>query len=255
MRGLFPLLLVPLALGCARLAPEPVAAAPAADAKPGTHGTFANESLTVGKQKRAYRLVVPKSVDLETPAPLVIAFHGMGIDSKDVMPRYSKLDDLASDKKFIIAYPEAEGRSWGLRPEKVKEDLAFFDHLLKTIQAKYKVNPDRVYVLGMSNGGYFAHLVGKERSKTVAAVVGHSTALGLQTLGGIKAERKFPVMIVHGDRDNILPVEWARENRDKYKKEGHDVTYVEVKGMGHVWATEQKINEQIWEFFEKNPRK
>jgi predicted esterase len=107
----------------------------------------------------------------------------------------------------------------------------------------------------MSNGGYFAHLVGKERSKTVAAVVGHSTALGLQTLGGVKAERKFPVMIVHGDKDIILSVDFARENRDKYKKEGHEVKYVEIAGLGHMWATDQKINEQIWEFFEKHPRK
>jgi polyhydroxybutyrate depolymerase len=246
------LLLVPLAIGCS---PTASPLAEAADAKPGGHGTFNDEFLTVGKQKRSYRLVVPKTVDLEKPAPLVFAFHGMGIDSKDFMPKYTKLDDLATDKKFILVYPEAEGRSWGIAPEKVKNDLAFFDDLLKTIQGKYKVDPDRIHVLGMSNGGYFAHLIGKERSKTVAAVAGHSTSLGLQTLGGIKAERKFPVMIVHGDQDRILPVEWARENRDKCKKEGHDVTYVEIKGMGHTWATEQKINEQIWEFFEKNPRK
>ncbi len=245
------LLLLPLVVGCAPIAAPPVAAA---DAKPGTHGTFADEPLTVGKQKRTYRLVVPKAVDLEKPAPLVIAFHGMGIDSKDLMPKYTKLDDLAADKKFILAYPEAEGRAWGLLPDKVTNDLAFFDELLKTLQAKYKIDADRVYVLGVSNGGYFAHLVGKERSKTVAAVMSHSGPLGLQTLGGIKADRKFPVMIVHGYKDKLLWVDFARENRDKYKKEGHDVTYVEVPGLGHEWATEQKINDQIWEFFEKNPR-
>src|SRR5438874_2502131 len=70
-------------------------------------GTFPEESLTVGNQKRVYRLVVPKSVDLTKPAPLVIAFHGMGIDSKDLMPKYTKLDDLAADKKFLLVYPEA----------------------------------------------------------------------------------------------------------------------------------------------------
>jgi len=246
------LLLLPLAFGCARMAPAPVAAA---DVKPGTHGTFADESLTLGDQKRVYRLVVPKSVDLNKPAPLVIAFHGLLIDSKDVMPKYTKFDELAADKKFILAFPEAEGKAWGIAPDKVKNDLAFFDELLKTLQAKYKIDPDRIYVLGMSNGGYFAHLVGKERSKTVAAVTSHSGPLGLQTLLGIKADRKFPVMIVHGDKDNIMSVDFARENRDKYKKEGHEVLYVEVAGMGHEWATKQKINEQIWEFFEKHPRK
>ena len=43
--------------------------------------------------------------------------------------------------------------------------------------------------------------------------------------------------------------------RDKYKKEGHEVTYVEIAGLGHEWATKQSINDRIWEFFEKHPRK
>src|ERR1041385_1612872 len=162
--------------------------APAADP-----GVFPDEKLKVGKQTREYRLVVPKSVDLSKPTPLVFAFHGMGVDSKDFMPKYTKLDELANRKKFLLVYPGAEGRSWGLVPDKVKTDLAFFDALLEKLKADYKVDADRVSVLGMSNGGYFAHVVGKERSKTVAAVASHSGPLGLQTLGGINADRKFPV--------------------------------------------------------------
>lgn len=229
--------------------------APADEAVPeAKHGTFPHESLTVGNQKRVYRLLVPKSVDLTIPAPLLVAFHGMFIDSKDLMPKYTKLDDLAADKKFILVYPEAVGKSWGLVPEKVKADLAFFDALLAKLQKQHKIDADRIYTTGMSNGGYFSHLVGAERSKVVAAVASHSGPLGLQTLLGVKAERKFPVFIVHGDKDNILPVEWARENRDKYKKEGHEVKYVEVAGLGHMWATKENINEQMWEFFEKHPK-
>jgi polyhydroxybutyrate depolymerase len=240
------------------VAVAPLACQPAAGQKTegkGQAGTFASESIMVGNKAREFRLVVPKSVDLQKPAPLLIAFHGMGIDSKDVMPRYTKLDELAAEKKFILVFPEAEGKSWGLVPDKVKTDLSFFDALLEHLKKTYKIDSDRIYVLGMSNGGYFAHLVGAERSKVVAAVASHSGPLGLQTLGGIKAERKFPVFIVHGDKDKILPVEWARENRDKYMKEGHEVTYVEVGGLGHEWATKEKINDLIWEFFEKNPKK
>jgi polyhydroxybutyrate depolymerase len=224
-------------------------------AKVSMHGTFVDEKLQVGTQERLYRLVVPKSVDLKRPAPLVVAFHGMGIDSSKLMPRYTKLDDLAADKKFVLVYPEAIGRSWGLNPKKVTADLAFFDALVAEISGKYEVDSNRIYVLGMSNGGYFAHLVGKERSTKVAAVCSHSGPLGLQTLVGIGAERKFPVMIVHGDKDRLLDVKFARENRDKYQREKHEVKYVEVPGLNHFWATDAKINEQIWEFFEEHPLK
>ncbi len=227
-------------------------AVPAVAAEPKA-GEFANEKLAVGGAAREYRLVVPKAVDLAKPAPLVVAFHGLGIDSKDLMPVYTELNKTAEKHKFLIVYPNAIERHWGLRPEKVKDDLAFFDALRKELEAKFKVDSNRVYVLGMSNGGYFAHLVAKERSKAVAAVASHSGPLGLQTLFGVKADRKFPVLIVHGDKDPLLSVDFARENRDKYKKEGHDVKYVEVAGLGHAWASKQDVNETIWQFFADHP--
>lgn len=223
---------------------------PAAEPK---HGDFKAESLKVGDAKRDYRVVVPKSVDLAKPAPLVVAFHGMLIDSKDLMPVYTKLNDTADKHKFIIAYPNAVEGSWGLVPKKVESDLKFFDALVEKLAKDYKIDADRVYVLGMSNGGYFAHLVGKERSKTVAAVASHSGPLGLQTLLGVNADRKFPVIIVHGDQDKLLSVDFARENRDKYKKEGHEVKYVELPGVGHEWKP--SVNDTIWQFFADHPRK
>jgi polyhydroxybutyrate depolymerase len=178
----------------------------------------------------------------------------MLVDSPALMPKYTRLDETAAEKRFILAYPEAIGRSWGISAEKVNSDLAFFDALLAEVASGHKIDPDRVYVLGMSNGGYFAHLVGKERSRTVAAVASHSGPLGLQTLLGIRADRKFPVLIIHGDQDPIFPVSIARENRDKYESEGHEVKYVELPGHGHMWATDADINGTIWEFFADHPR-
>ncbi len=219
------------------------------------HGEFGTQRIEIGNETRTYRLFVPETVDLENSVSLVVAFHGMLIDSKDVMPKYTRLNETAKAKKFIIVYPEAVGKNWGIAPEKVNSDLAFFDALLAQVKAEYKIDPDRVFVVGMSNGGYFAHLVGKERSQTVAAVASHSGLLGLQTLFGVHANRKFPVLIIHGDEDPIFPVAFARENRDKYKREGHEVKYIELPGHGHMWATQVDINETIWEFFAKHPRK
>ena len=225
------------------------------EAKTGTRGTLVDEKLAVNKQERLYRLMVPKLLALEKPAALVVAFHGMGIDSSKVMPQYTRLDNLAAEKEFILVYPEAIGRAWGIDPKKVTADLAFFDALVAEISSKYEVDANRIYVLGMSNGGYFAHLVGKERSTKVAAVCSHSGPLGLQTILGINAERKFPVMIVHGDKDVLFDIKIARDNRDKYQKEEHEVKYVEVAGLNHFWAVDAKINDQIWDFFEKHPLK
>jgi polyhydroxybutyrate depolymerase len=177
----------------------------------------------------------------------------MLIDSKDLMPIYTKLNRTAEKHQFIIAYPNALNKSWGLAPDNVKSDLAFFDAMLAKIKQDYEIDRQRIFVLGMSNGGYFAHLVGKERSRTIAAVASHSGPLGLQTLLGVKAERKFPVLIIHGEKDNLLPVDWARENREKYFKEGHFVKYVELPGLGHTWGDKENVNETIWSFFAAHP--
>jgi len=219
------------------------------------HGEFANESLRVGFTTRVYRLVVPASVDLAKPAPLVFAFHGMLIDSKDTMPQYTRLNETAARHGFIIVYPNAIGGSWGITVDKVIGDVALFDALIARLSATYRIDPDRVYVLGMSNGGYFAHLLARERSTVIAAAASHSGPLGLQTLGGINAAHKFPVLIVHGTADSIFPVAWARENAEKYRREGHEVSYIEVPGLGHAWASEANINGRIWAFFAAHPRR
>jgi polyhydroxybutyrate depolymerase len=217
-------------------------------------GEFPNESLTVGAAKRAYRLYVPASANSGRPAPLVMAFHGMLVDSKDVMPTYTKLNETAERHGFIIAYPNALGGVWGLWPDKIAADLAFFDALLARLSTTYRIDPERVYVLGMSNGGYFAHLLAKERSTVIAAVASHSGALGLQTLGGVNATRKFPVLIAHGAQDLIFAVWIARENAEKYRREGHEVEYIELPRLGHAWATDANVNERIWRFFAAHPR-
>src|SRR5690349_7636123 len=68
----WPALLLIIVLGFASALP----AAEKDAAVPPTHGNFAAEKITVGDATREYRLVVPKSVDLKKPAPLVFAFHG-----------------------------------------------------------------------------------------------------------------------------------------------------------------------------------
>jgi poly(3-hydroxybutyrate) depolymerase len=215
-------------------------------------GEFPDEVVQVGATARTYRLYVPETVKRASPAPLVIAFHGILIDSKDLMPLYTKLNDTARRHGFLVVYPNAVGRSWGLTPDKIKADLAFFDALLAALRKDYSIDSQRVHVLGMSNGGYFAHLLGKERSQVIASVASHSGPLGLQTLLGIGAERKFPVMIIHGGRDPLFAISIARENRDKYRREGHEVEYVELPNLGHRWATEADINERIWSFFKSH---
>lgn len=211
------------------------------------------EKLKVAEVEREYRLVVPKSADPAKPAPLVFAFHGLG-GGMDTMPLQTRLDDLAAKQGFLLVYPQGLEKRWQLRVDD-NRDLPFFDALLGHLVKVRKVDPDRVYATGMSNGGYFSMLLASQRSEVLAAVAPHSGGLGVLAARGIGAKRKLPLMIIHGDEDGVVPVAEGRAARDTFKKEGHEVEYVELEGHGHLWAGKKGINEKIGEFFRKHPRK
>lgn len=225
---------------------------------PGKAGTFADEKITVGGVEREYRLIVPASVDLSKPAPIVFAFHGMGIDNKDHYAAISGLPELAAEHKFILVFPASSAeaiqgqavKSWALTPEHAAADVLFFDALLAKLKTQYRLDPDAIYVTGMSNGAYFAHLLGRLRAEVIAAVAAHSGELGMMDLGQIMTARKFPVMIIHGDADQIFDVSNARRAREIYTASRHPVTYLEIPGWGHEW--DKRVDENIWDFFAAN---
>jgi polyhydroxybutyrate depolymerase len=126
--------------------------------------------------------------------------------------------------------------------------LAFFDGLYDHVGKSYNIDQNRVYLIGMSNGAYFSHLVARERSDKIAAIAAHSGGLGAMVKDP-KLEHKFAVMLIHGMEDSIVKVDESRKARDAYTKWGHDVNYVEVAGLNHFWAHKARINDKIWTFF------
>jgi len=245
--------------GCGKAADAPAAATtPAPTPFPGKAGVLVDEKITVGSEEREYRLEVPATVDLSKPSPIVFAFHGMGEDNKDHYSAISGLPELAAEHKFILVFPAATTeiiqaqavKTWALTPEGAVADIHFFDALLIKLRGQYRIDPDAIYITGMSNGAYFAHLLARIRADIIAAVAAHSGELGQFNLGDIATERKFPVMIIHGDADPIFNVSLARTARQTYEAAGHPVTYVEIPGWGHQW--DKRVDEKIWDFFNAN---
>jgi polyhydroxybutyrate depolymerase len=219
--------------------------------KGGAAGT-ADVELKVGEQTRSCRLVVPEGLNPANPVPLVFVFHGLG----DVfITRYSGFEELGKKKGFIVAFPNGVNRQWDLRASDENRDLRYFDALLEHITSKYNVDLRRVYATGMSMGGFFSNLLASKRSDRIAAIAPHSGGLGVLAIRGIKAKRKYPVMIVQGAADPLVRVEQGRSSRDAYLKEGHAVEYVEIKDLAHIWARSEDITEKMWKFFTDHPMK
>ncbi len=130
-------------------------------------------------------------------------------------------------------------------------DIRFFDQLLKELSSKYAIDTNRIYAAGISNGGAFVHLLAAQRSAVIAAVVSHSSSVG-QAMASIRsAKRRYPIMIIHGDDDPLIPPARGREARDFYKQIGHEVEFIESRGTGHAWARD--LEPTMWQFLEKHP--
>lgn len=218
----------------------------------GSHGTFENNAIKVNSDMRNYRLVVPGNLDLSKENGLIFAYHGLGIDSKDLMPVYTELNDMAADLNAIIVYPEAQNGSWGLNTTQTNKDLSFFTTLFSKIKSAYKIDPKKIHAIGMSNGAYFCHILAKNNSHVFSSIAAHSGMIGLEFALGINASTKYPVLLIHGKNDPIFDITIARNDLKKYKNENHPSKLIEVPDIGHEWASKININDSISAYFKQH---
>ena len=121
--------------------------------------------------------------------------------------------------------------------------------LLEKIKQSYKIDPNKVHITGMSNGAYFCHILAKNRSESIASVAVHSGMIGLEFIFGINAKRKYPVLLIHGQKDPLFSIETAENDYKKYLNEKHPAKLIKVPNIGHEWASKININDSIYSFF------
>lgn len=204
------------------------------------------QTITVNQTRRSYRLVVPDG--LSGDAPVVIAWHGFG-DTAESMASYSDLDRLADRHQFLLVYPEVEKGGWryplpGAPNTNANADIEFFDVLLSDLPRHASVDPERIYVVGMSQGATFAQWLVSQRSRDITAVVAHS--------GGPPKELDLtmfsvPIMLIAGTEDLVHAS--MQHSAADYQGE---VEFVSVPGLGHAWSLRQ--NEAIWKFLSRHKR-
>lgn len=214
--------------------------APAAD-------IFPDESITVDESIRRYRLVVPHRLP-EDRVPVVFAFHGIG-DSTASMSDYSELDRLATESGFILVYPAARNSMWATMNLDVNNldthpDFRFFDQLLEYAESRFRIDGNRIFLIGMSNGASFAQLLAHGRP-SVAAVVTHS-GVKPRELG--PALRPFPLLLLVGAKDAAADA--MKSDAAEYRALGHHTEFVSIPDLGHEWST--RHNSAIWEFLSKH---
>lgn len=169
-------------------------------------------------QDRFYILYIPESYDPAEPSPLVLSLHGFTANAPSQM-KLTKWNDVADENGFIVAYPEGLGtetgafKRWnaGLFPfagqgPSATDDVGYIRELIAYLSETYCIDPARVFVNGISNGGGMSNRIACELSDQVAAI--GSVAGAYSPLeGGCNPTRPVPVIAFHGTGDTVVPYE------------------------------------------------
>jgi dienelactone hydrolase len=154
-----------------------------------------------------------------------------------------KWEDLASREGIILAGPDARGTAVWKIPEDGPEFL--FD-LAEELKAKYPINPRRVFLFGHSDGACFALAMSMLESKYFAATAIHAGALQQFSLINY-AQRKIPIAIVVGDRDQCFSIPTVTATTDQLKQKGFPVEMTIMPGHDHwYYDIAPTINELLW---------
>ena len=140
---------------------------------------------------RRYYVHLPPHYDRSASVPLVILLHG-GEQSPMNFSERCDTNDKADEEGFIAVYPTALGfkdetRTWnmgfGFRLAYFLniDDVGFINKLIDTLQQKYNIDSDKIYVAGYSNGGMLAYHLACELPPGIVAAY----AIQSERLGGL----------------------------------------------------------------------
>ena len=228
---------------------------------------------------RDYKLFVPDG-DATVARPLLVMLHGCTQDPDD-FALGTRMNELAAQRGVIVLYPAQSAacnpaRCWNwFRPEDQRrgtgEPQAIVD-LVRHVSQAHRVDPDRVYVAGLSAGGAMAAILAQQYPELFAAVGVHSglaPGAASDTNSAFAAMRqgtrpaplagngRVPVIVMHGDRDTtvhpanagrvlsaLLPrdaseehIESADARRTVFRHHARVVGESwTLRGIGHAWA-------------------
>ncbi len=182
------------------------------------------------------------------PKKLVVLLHGLGADGQDLIGLAPELARRLPEAAFFA--PDAPwpcdmapfGRQWfslqDRRPESMLEGVqraaplldAYLDHLLE----RHRLSPADMALLGFSQGTMMALHLAPRRAEPLAAVLGYSGALVAPERLEREVVARPPVMLVHGDADEVVPVEALFAAVAALQRARIAVQWLVRPGLGHA---------------------
>ncbi len=234
-RLLFTIPLFLLILACGQTTPTLPATFPPNQTEPSLQPGDSTRSLVHAGIERTYLLHIPPGYDATRPTPLVLAFHGIGLNAEE-MVRISKLSEQADTSGFIVVYPNGTGekKSWngghccGEAAKNNVDDVGFVRSLIDELSASLIIDPARVYATGFSNGAIMVYRLACELSDRIAAIGPVAATQIMDDQEICHPARSVPVIHFHGTADRLNPYDGGTTSAG--------FEYVSVEDAIRFWA-------------------
>jgi phospholipase/carboxylesterase len=207
-----------------------------------------------------FSLYVPEYYTPERAWPLVMALHGGSGNGRGFL--WSWLRDARSHGAILVA-PTATGdtpakntssnkstpsnkSTWALMGDDT--DTPNLARILAQVQSRWNIDPARLLLTGMSDGGTFCYVSGLESASpfTHLAPVAATFHPLMAEMADAERLRGLPIHLVHGRLDWMFPVQVARQTRDLLSAAGADVTYREIDDLSHCYPREMNAPILRW---------
>ena len=172
-------------------------------------------STTLFAGTRPFNVFVPTAYSSVTPTPLVIALSGYN-ETGAQFEKYLNLTPVAQADGFLYVHPDGSKDSHGIRfwngtPEccnfytpKV-DDAGYIMSIINQVSAQYAFDPNRIYIIGHSNGGFLANALACKDADRIAAIV--NIAGGTYTSStSCKPSEPVNVLEIWGTKDETYKI-------------------------------------------------
>jgi phospholipase/carboxylesterase len=182
-----------------------------------------------------FSLYVPEYYRPERAWPLVMALHGGSGNGRGFL--WSWLRDARSFGAILVA-PTATGSTWALMGDDT--DTPNLGRIVDLVRERWNVDPARLLLTGMSDGGTFCYVTGLESASpfTHLAPVAATFHPLMAEMADAERLRGLPIYLVHGRLDWMFPVQVARQTKAALSAAGADVTYRELDDLSHCYPRE-----------------
>lgn len=186
-------------------------------------GLLPNLPIQVDGTTRRYGLYVPPSYQPVRGYPLIICLHGAGFNGDSYLERWSP----RLGERYLLACPSIADGAWWTRDGEL-----LVTAVLDEVARRYHIDRERVFLTGMSNGGLGTYLIGLNHTDRFAALIpmAGSFPRGFYPLFGNAT--RTPLYLIHGARDQVIPVSFSRDI----------AAYLEQEGIPFIYREHEQIH-------------